>query len=30
MRAEGGVAGEGKLVDVPCKVSLPGVIAAMS
>ena len=30
MRGEGGVAGEGKLVDVPCKFSLPGVIAAMS
>ena len=29
MRGEGGVAGEGKLVDVPCKFSLPGVIAAM-
>ena len=30
MRGEGGVAGEGKLVGVPCKFSLLGVIAAIS
>ena len=30
IRGEGGLAGEGKLVGVPCKFSLPRVIAAMS